>query len=164
MNSCKARGYCSKPLNSLGFPGGSAVKNLPANKGDLGSPWIRNIPWRRKWQPTLIFLPGKSHGQRCLVGYSPWDRKRVKHDGATKKQMMQQYICTFCKYCKLDKVKYPQVNTLVSIFINTSVISWPNLIHYNHHSFSLWLWSLKEMWQQSSKPDIKYKQITLEKN
>jgi len=35
-------------------------------------PWVRKIPWRRKWQPTSVFLPGKSHGQRSLVGYSPW--------------------------------------------------------------------------------------------
>ena len=34
-----------------------------------------NIPWRRKWQPTPVLLPGKSHGQRSLVGYSPWGRK-----------------------------------------------------------------------------------------
>ena len=34
-------------------------------------PWIRKIPWRRKWQPTLVFLPGESHGQRRLVCYSP---------------------------------------------------------------------------------------------
>ena len=34
--------------------------------------WVRKIPWRRKWQPTLIFLPGESHGQRSLVSYSPW--------------------------------------------------------------------------------------------
>ena len=33
------------------------------------------IPWRRKWQPTPIFLPGESHGQRSLVGYSPWGHK-----------------------------------------------------------------------------------------
>ena len=33
------------------------------------------IPWRRKWQPTPVFCPGKSHGQRNLVGYSPWDQK-----------------------------------------------------------------------------------------
>ena len=39
------------------------------------SPWVRKIPWRRKWQPTPVFLPGKSHGQRNLVGYSPWSRK-----------------------------------------------------------------------------------------
>ena len=36
------------------------------------NPWVRKIPWRRKWQPTPVFLPGKSHGQRSLVGYSPW--------------------------------------------------------------------------------------------
>ena len=35
-------------------------------------PWVRKIPWRRKWLPTPVFLPGKSHGQKSLVGYSPW--------------------------------------------------------------------------------------------
>ena len=40
-------------------------------------PWVRNIPWRRKWQLNPVFLPGKSHGQRSLVGYSPWGLKRV---------------------------------------------------------------------------------------
>ena len=58
---------------------GSVVKNLPANVGDTGS--IRKIPWRRKSQPTLVLLPGKSHGQSCLVGYSPWDH-RVGHNWA----------------------------------------------------------------------------------
>ena len=38
-------------------------------------PWVGKIPWRRKWQPTPGFLPGKSHGQRSLVGYSPWYHK-----------------------------------------------------------------------------------------
>ena len=38
-------------------------------------PWIGRIPWRGKWQPTPVFLPGKSHGQRSLAGYSPWGRK-----------------------------------------------------------------------------------------
>ena len=38
-------------------------------------PWIGKTPWRRKWQPTPVLLPGKSHGQRTLVGYSPQDRK-----------------------------------------------------------------------------------------
>ena len=42
--------------------------------------WVRKIPWRRKWQPTPVFLPGKSHGQKRLVGYSPWSHKRVGHD------------------------------------------------------------------------------------
>ena len=35
--------------------------------------WVRTIPWRRKWQPTPVFLPGKSQGQKHLVSYSPWD-------------------------------------------------------------------------------------------
>ena len=40
-------------------------------------PWVRKFPWRRKWQPTPVFLPGKSHGWRSLVGYSPWGRKEL---------------------------------------------------------------------------------------
>ena len=47
-------------------------------------PWVGKIPWRRKWQPTPLFLPGKSHGQRSLEGYSPRGRKRVRDDLATK--------------------------------------------------------------------------------
>ena len=47
--------------------------------------------WRRKWHPTLVFLPGKSHGQRSMTGYSPWGRKRVGHDLATKQQQIQTY-------------------------------------------------------------------------
>ena len=49
------------------------------------NPWVRKIPWRRKWQPTPVFLPGKFHGLRSLVGYSSWDH-RVRHDWATKQQ------------------------------------------------------------------------------
>ena len=45
-------------------------KNLPANKRHRFDPWVRKIPWRRKWQPTPVFLPGKSHGQRSLAGYT----------------------------------------------------------------------------------------------
>ena len=38
-------------------------------------PWVGKIPWRRKWQPTPVLLPGESHGWRSLVGYSPWGCK-----------------------------------------------------------------------------------------
>ena len=50
------------------------------------NPWVRKIPWRRKWQWTPVFLPGESHGQRSLVGYSPWGHKRVRHDLTSKQQ------------------------------------------------------------------------------
>ena len=49
-------------------------------------PWVGKIPWRKKWQPTPVFLPGKSHGQRSLVGYGPWGHERVGHDFVTKQQ------------------------------------------------------------------------------
>ena len=58
-----------------GFPRGTVVKKLPANAGRQRcrfDPWIGNIPWRRKWQTAPVFLPEKPHGQRRLVGYSPW--------------------------------------------------------------------------------------------
>ena len=54
------------------------VKNLPANAGDMRyrfDLWVGKIPWRRAWQPTAVFLPGESHGQRSLVGYSPRGHK-----------------------------------------------------------------------------------------
>ena len=57
---------------SLGFPGGSEVKASARNAGDLGLiPGSGRFPWRRKWQPTPVFLPGESHGRRSLVGCSP---------------------------------------------------------------------------------------------
>jgi len=49
-------------------------------------PLVGKVPWRRKWQPTPVCLPGKSHGQRSLVGYCPWGCERVEHDLGTKPQ------------------------------------------------------------------------------
>ena len=43
--------------------------------------WVRKIPWRKEWLPTPVFLPGETHGQRSLVGYSPWGRKESDTTG-----------------------------------------------------------------------------------
>ena len=55
------------------------VKNLPANTGDIRDvgliPGSGRFPWKRKWRPTPVFVPGESHGQRSLVGYNPWGCK-----------------------------------------------------------------------------------------
>ena len=63
------------PWNPIaGWSGGSAVKNPPANAGCSGDgfdPWIGKMLWRKKWQPNPVFLPGKVHGQRSLMDYSP---------------------------------------------------------------------------------------------
>ena len=71
----------------LDFPGGASGKEPTCQcrrcKRFRFNPWVRKILWRRKWQPTPVFLPGESHGQRSLVGYSPWGCKRIGHDLAT---------------------------------------------------------------------------------
>ena len=69
-----------------GFLGDSVVKNPHASAREGGS--IRKIPWKRKWKPTSVFLPGESDGQRNLVGNSPWGRKRVRCDLVTKQQQV----------------------------------------------------------------------------
>jgi len=60
------------------FPDGTDSKESACHVGDkgliLGS---GQFPWRRKWQPTPVFLPGEPHGQRSMVGYSPWGCKKV---------------------------------------------------------------------------------------
>ena len=54
------------------------VKDSPANAEYSGLvSGSRKIPWRRKWQPTPVFLPGESHGQSSLEGYSSWGRKEL---------------------------------------------------------------------------------------
>ena len=71
-------------LSELTFIGGLprwlSGKESTCNAGDSGLiPKAGRFPWRRKWQPTPVFLLGGSHGQRSLVGYYPWDRQRVGH-------------------------------------------------------------------------------------
>ena len=60
----------------MGFLGGSVIKNLPANVGDTGlNPESERSLGEGIRQPTLVFLTEKSHGQRSLAGYSPWDHR-----------------------------------------------------------------------------------------
>ena len=55
------------------------VKNMPSLqcRKPRFNPWVRKIPQRKKWQTTLLFLPGKFHGQKSLASYSPWGRKKL---------------------------------------------------------------------------------------
>ena len=69
------------------FPGGfSSKESACKSRRCRFDSWVGKIPWRSKWQPTPVFLPRKSHGQRSLVGYSPWGHKRVRHNLETKQQ------------------------------------------------------------------------------
>ena len=67
------------------------LKRLPG----MRETWVRSlvgkIPWRRKWQPTPVLLPGESHGGRSLVGYSPRGRKE---SDTTKRLYLLTYLLT----------------------------------------------------------------------
>ena len=63
--------------------GGSDGKNLPAIQETQVQSLSWGDPWRREWLPTPVYLTGESHGQRSLVGYSPWGSQRVGHDWVT---------------------------------------------------------------------------------
>ena len=80
------------------FPGGSVLKNPPADAGLCGfDPWVREILWRRKWQPSPVFSPGEYHGE-YHVAWQPTMHgiARVRHDLVTKQQQKQCIVCEFC--------------------------------------------------------------------
>ena len=66
-------------------------------------PWVGNTPWRRKRKPTLVFFPGKSHGQRSLEGHSPWGHNRVRHNLETEQHL------NLIQYCK-SIILYEKIN------------------------------------------------------
>ena len=85
----------------------------------LDDPWVRKIPWRKKWQPTPIFLPEKFHGQKRLAGYSLWDQKRVGYNWATKQQQ-------------------PKVDHMVKKFKGYKAVFNENNFQYQHIPFKCW--------------------------
>ena len=87
------RKLCSIPGTSQGA---IVVKNPLANAGDLRDmgfiPSLERCPGGGKWQPTPIFLPGKSQGQRSLEGYRPWGRKQMAMTDYTYTQYVYTHI------------------------------------------------------------------------
>ena len=87
-------------IQSEGFPGGSVGKK-PAcqcrrHKRCHFDPWCRKMPWKRAWQPTAVFLPGESQGERSLVGYGSWGCKESDVTEATKHAYMYINRSQFC--------------------------------------------------------------------
>ena len=95
---------CSVPFTVLIIPSdrhyGLSGKES-ASAGDtqepVFDPWVGKIPWRRKWQPIPVFLPGKSHGQESLEGYSPWG---CKESNTTRPCILLIFLstCIFVSY------------------------------------------------------------------
>ena len=93
---------CQHISRALGFPGGTSGKEpfcQCRRYKRLGfNPWIGKIPWKRAWQPTPVFLPGESHGQRRLAGCGPQGRKEWTW---LKQLSMQACIKSFKNACRL---------------------------------------------------------------
>ena len=98
--------------------------------------WIRKIPCRRAWQPTLVFLPGKSHRQRSLASYSSWGHKRVRHDLETEQQQpnysrgacLGWHLCELLIYCqnvKYDLVFLDSILFPLSFFLLITILIFP---------------------------------------
>ena len=109
----------------LGFPDDSMVKESACQCGRLRRcnfhHWVGKIPWRKKRQPTPVFLPGKSHGQRSLVDYNLW--------GRTESDMIEGLsIYALMLFCH---------SFLPSAFGALSVGSWVSLIFLHHCVLSL---------------------------
>ena len=83
-------------------------------------PRVGKIPWRRKWQPTPVFLPGKSHGQRSLVGYSSWvleSQTRLSDQAATTDAAYFIYYSAWHVAAKQEiSVEYVNKQLLFSLF------------------------------------------------
>ena len=63
------------------------------------NPWVGKIPWRREWQPTPVFLPGKFHGESILAGYNPWGHKELDTTEWLSTHTLLKILCMYAKSC-----------------------------------------------------------------
>ena len=87
---------------------------------------IEKIPWSRKWQPTPVFSPGKSHGQRSLAGYSPW---------GCKESDMTQRLNSINKIKNLNYINTCQI-TLTICLVHISKLLWVSVESRDQYTFS----------------------------
>ena len=98
----------------MGFTGGTSGKQSAWQCRRHGfNPWVGKIPWRRAWQPTPVFLPGESHGQRNKVGYSPWGYKDSDSTEATENNT--QYDLPVANPSLWNWDPFPIINTRMLI-------------------------------------------------
>ena len=123
----------------LGFPRWLSGKKTTCQWGRHGfSPWIGKIPWRGKWQPTPLFLPGKSHGQRSLAVYSPWGRKEPDMTEATEHAKLFNNYLLFLDGKHRDKGRetsylpeFHEVKKIASFLVNINENEWRSTHTYS---------------------------------
>ena len=114
----------------LGLPGGTSGKEpacqLRGHKRCGFDPWVRKIPWKRAWQPTPVLLPGESHGQGSLAGYSLQGCKELDTTGVTQ----HAYTHTVnSRYVLLVKKKKFLRSVVLKSSMNFLVISYTEYFH-----------------------------------
>ena len=117
------------------------------------SPWVRNIPWRRKWRPTPVFLPEESHGERFLAGYNPWDPKESDRTEKLtlsffKKWPISPHVASQGPP-KGRKLSYcPSITSSITKYLNTTII-FSQLFFFSHLVMSDFLTPWTEAHQAS---------------
>ena len=149
------------------------AKNLSAMRKTWVEPWVEKFPWRRKWQPTPIFLPGESHGQRSLEGYSSWGRKQLDtterlthtHTHTHTRTLLAKLNCTYNVSTIVDMTnqdcvlksrhitlptKVCRVKAMVFPVVMYGCESWTikKAEHRRTDAFELWCWRrlLRDPW------------------
>ena len=97
------------------------LKRLPTMRETRFDPWIGKIPWRRKWQPTPVLLPGKSHEWRSVVGYSPWNHKEP--------DMTERLYFLRTKNCnQLSRISYSLLPGLEKYCVNLDSLKYLKMV------------------------------------
>ena len=98
--------YTMSPRLTRSFSGGTSSREPTCQcmkRKRLGfEPWVRKIPLRKAWQPTLVFLPGEFHGQKSLAGYSSWGHKELQARLTSKVAHKQGWQCNL-ETCNKEK-------------------------------------------------------------
>ena len=120
------------------------------------NPWVRKIPWRRKWQLTPVFLPGEPHGQRSLASYSPWGRK--ESDTTEHTHTHREWPCP-TKWspkqkrmsAETERREYREANTIFHAKRDrqTYCIRTELSLFFILSSYTLWVLTMPSSWFQS---------------
>ena len=118
---------CAWARDPLGFPDDASGKEPACQCRRLErrgfDSWVRKVPWRRKWQPAPVFLPGKSPGQRNLVSYSPWGHRELDATEHTRDPSFAP--AWFTHYCRTVCIRYRLLRWPVFVVPAVPDFEWP---------------------------------------
>ena len=135
-------------------------------------PWARKILWVKKWQPTPVFLPKKSHGRRGLESYSPWGHKRIRHDLVTKHHhhhVIYYFVFLFCFWKSLCRLLTTSLSpVLYSNYTGNLLLPWVFIALFPYLSSYSFFWLkcsvclyLEKYWSNSKCSSFFKKFLTL---